>query len=250
MGTLSGRNIVFMPGIDGTGISFEPLRKALSPGIHVQVVQYPPDTLLTFEETVRYAADQVETDSSTILIAESFSGPVAVALVASGRFKPAALILCATFARSPRPLLLEMILHLPLSWLLRLPIPRFLLARITEGGEESADIFLDLWKKVRPLVPPRVLIHRLKIIKELDVRDLLPKLDIPCCYIQATGDRTVPATCLDDFVHGIPCVEVIKIEGPHFILQAKPQLCVEAIEKFLETSHPPVFSSPSHLFSD
>ncbi len=224
-----------MPGLDGTGISFEPFAQVLPPDIDVQIVRYPVDKFLTFDETVTRAEDQIRADDTTIIIAESFSGPVAVALVGSGRVRPAYLVLCATFARSPRPVLLKALLHLPLAALLALPFPRFLFARMVEGGQASAQVFFDLWARVKAIVPPQMLVHRLQLVSDADVRRWLPGLDIPCCYLQATGDRTVPAACLHDF-RVVPNMTVKRIKGPHFILQAQPRACLAAIKEFLEHS--------------
>ena len=50
MNSLSGQTIVFLPGLDGTGISFEPLRELLPSDARVEVITYPPDRLLSFDE--------------------------------------------------------------------------------------------------------------------------------------------------------------------------------------------------------
>jgi pimeloyl-ACP methyl ester carboxylesterase len=223
-----------MPGIDGTGLSFEPLEQVLPKDVHVKVIQYPTDRLLSFEETLQCARDQIQPDQEDmIVIAESFSGPVAVALVGSGQLKAKCLILCSTFAKPPRPVLLKILIYLPLELLIRLPFPRFLLKHLVEGGEEATDLFLALWQRVKALVPAKTLVHRLKIISQVDVRGWLPKLTIPCCYIQATSDRTVPASSLFDFTETISDLRVKRIKGPHFILQAQPQAAFTAIEKFV-----------------
>jgi pimeloyl-ACP methyl ester carboxylesterase len=158
---------------------------------------------------------------------------IIVALTGSNRLRPGYLVLCATFARSPRPVLLKAFLRLPLGALLALPFPRLLFSLIVEGGEASSRVFFDLWARVRMMVPPQVLVHRLRIVNQTDVRPWLSGLDMPCCYIQATHDRTVPQSCLRDFMV-VPHLTVKKIRGPHFILQAQPGACLSAIEEFLE----------------
>jgi pimeloyl-[acyl-carrier protein] methyl ester esterase len=234
MHSLSGQTIVFLPGMDGTGISFEPLGQVLPPDVIVKVIQYPTDKLLSFEETVQCANDQIQSDQQDVIVlAESFSGPVAIRLVGSGQLKAKCLILCSTFARSPRPVLFKIISYLPLEILIRLPFPRFLLKHMVEGGEEPTDLFLAMWQRVKTLVPAKVLVHRLKVINQVDVREWLSKLTIPCCYIQATSDRSVPASSLFDFTEAIPDLRVKRIRGPHFILQAQPQASLTAIQNFL-----------------
>jgi pimeloyl-[acyl-carrier protein] methyl ester esterase len=234
MQPLSGQTIIFLPGMDGTGISFEPLRDLLPREINVIVIRYPPDELLDFDETVQCASDQIQSvPPDAIVIAESFSGPVAIALLGSGQLKAKCLILCSTFAKSPRPVLWEILNCLPLEFLIGLPFPRFLLKHLIAGGVEATDLFLAMWQRVKLLVPAKTLVHRLKVISRVDVRGWLPKLTIPCLYIQASSDRTVPASALFDFTETITDLRVKRIKGPHFILQAKPHASLAAIQKFV-----------------
>jgi pimeloyl-[acyl-carrier protein] methyl ester esterase len=113
--------LVFMPGMDGTGISFEPLSKFLSASIVTTVIRYPADRLLSFEETVACAYDQIKGDQD-IVVAESFSGPVAIALIGSGKLKTKGLILCATFAKAPRPVIMKILRWLPLEFGFSIPM--------------------------------------------------------------------------------------------------------------------------------
>jgi pimeloyl-ACP methyl ester carboxylesterase len=108
---------------------------------------------------------------------------------------------------------------------------------VIEGGEEDADLFLTMWQRVKYLVPARTLVHRLKVISQVDVREWLPKLTIPCLYIQATSDRSVPASSIFDFTKSISDLRVTKIKGPHFILQAQPQASLTAIRKFVDLTN-------------
>ncbi|MCU0595591.1 MAG: alpha/beta hydrolase [Desulfobacterota bacterium] len=234
MNPLSGQTIVFLPGMDGTGISFEPLARALAQDVKVKVVKYPADRLLSFEDTVQCAKEQIQNDQGDVIVlAESFSGPVAIALLGSGQVKAKGLILCSTFARSPRPVLLRILSCLPMEFILNLPFPSFLLKCIVQGEEEATDLFIGLWERVRAVVPAKVLVHRLKLISQVDVREWLPKLTLPCLYIQSSSQRSVPASSLFDFAEAIPDLRVKRINGPHFILQAQPLKSIAAIENFV-----------------
>jgi pimeloyl-[acyl-carrier protein] methyl ester esterase len=235
MHPLIGQSIVFLPGIDGTEISFEPLRELLPRDADVKVIRYPVDKILDFDETVKCVADQVQSvHQDAIVIAQSFSGPVAVALVGSGKLKAKCLILCSTFAKSPRPALLKILGFLPLELILSLPFPKFFLKHVIGGEDEATDLFLAMWQRVKPLVPARTLVHRLKVVSRVDVRDWLPKLTIPCLYIQATFDRSVPASSLFDFTENVADLRVKRIKGPHFILQARPEESLSAILNFMD----------------
>ncbi len=232
MHPLSGGKLVFLPGLDGTGISFEPLGAVLPEDVPVCVVRYPADRLLSFEEIVRCARDQIPWERDILVLAESFSGPVALALVGSGLIRPGCMVLCSTFARSPRPRVLKALELLPMKRLLGLPVPRSLLRFVVAGGAESAGLLLDMWHRVRTMVPPEVLVHRLKIINRVDVRGFLPRLSVPCLYLQAASDRTVPDSALFDFMEAVPDLRLRRIPGPHFILQARPRESLDAIQHF------------------
>jgi pimeloyl-ACP methyl ester carboxylesterase len=104
---------------------------------------------------------------------------------------------------------------------------------VVEGEEEATDLFLSMWARVKTMVPAKVLVHRLKVISQVDVREWLPKLTIPCCYIQATSDRAVPSSSLFDFTEAISDLRVKRIRGPHYILQAQPQASLTAIQNFV-----------------
>lgn len=235
MAPLSGQTIIFLPGIDGTGISFEPFRAVLPHDVNVNIIRYPADRLLSFEETVCCAKHQIQSNQKgAIILAESFSGLVAIVLVGSRQVQASCLILCSTFARSPRPVLLKCFGYLPLEPLIKLPLPVSIFKLMIGCDEQTAKLFLSMWQKVKALVPAKVLIHRLKLISQVDVRDWLPKVSIPCFYIQAAADRSVPASSLFDFLESVPDLRIRRINGPHFILQAQPKASLEAIENFVE----------------
>ena len=231
---LNGQTIIFLPGLDGTGISAEPLAGILPHDVDMHVVRYPTNRCLGFAELLQCARHQAEpVKKDAIIIAESFSGPVAVALVASGQVKAKCLVLCATFARSPRPGLWKALSWPPVATLSRLPWPRWLLKHVIEGGEEATDLFLYMWRKIKAQVPSRIFAHRLELLSRVDVRLWLPRLTVPCLYIQAASDRSVPASALFDFMEQVSDLRVRRINGPHFILQMRPRECLAAIGDFV-----------------
>ena len=75
--------LVLLPGLDGTGLLFEPLLAALPSSIRTQVVAYPPDQSLSLAE---YAAlvRKLLPKGDVVLLAESFSGLVALSLLVEG----------------------------------------------------------------------------------------------------------------------------------------------------------------------
>ena len=231
MTLLRNQHLVFMPGMDGTGLSFEPVLPFLPDGGKITIVRYPIDKFLSFEETLECAASQIPPDDPPIVIAESFSGPVAVKMIGTGRVKAKALILCATFTKTPRPFIWRVMRFLRLPMLIKPDMPKRFF-RFVIGDDELIYKLLPLWKKIHSQVPARVMQHRLKIINEVDVTTWLVKIKIPCCYLQGVNDRVVPASCAEEIKKSAPFVEIRKINAPHFILQAEPKACLKAIADF------------------
>src|SRR5258706_2862593 len=91
---------LLLPGMDGTGRLFTPLGRALGPRFETRVIAYPRDRVLTYGEL---GAQIALPRGPFVLVAESFSGPIAIALAASRPPGLVGLVLAASFARSPRP---------------------------------------------------------------------------------------------------------------------------------------------------
>jgi hypothetical protein len=72
--------LVLFPGMDGTGLMLEPLLPFLD-GIEPQVVRYPAE-LTSYPDCQAFARTRLPRDRPFLLLGESFSGPIALALVA------------------------------------------------------------------------------------------------------------------------------------------------------------------------
>jgi len=233
---LHKEHIVLMPGLDGTGKSFEPVLPLIAADAHVTVVRYPADRPLSFDETVACAAKQISTETSPVVIAESFSGPVAVRMIASGLVAPKALVLCATFVRSPHPILWRMVRFLRLPLMIRPEMPRAFF-KFVIGRDDLIEVLKPLWMKVHAEVPAPIMDARLGLINAVDVTADLKKLCLPCLFLKASDDRVIPASRLTDLIRHIPHLQVKTIEAPHFILQAAPEKCIQTIDIFLKRIH-------------
>ena len=74
--------LVLMPGLDGTGNLFKPLLSALGPELHTHILSYPSDKYLPYDEIADYARSQLKIiGEPLVLVAESYSGPVALQLL-------------------------------------------------------------------------------------------------------------------------------------------------------------------------
>ncbi|MFA5258386.1 MAG: hypothetical protein WC360_09565, partial [Opitutales bacterium] len=75
--------LILLPGLDGTGRLFSDFVAALGPEADVVVVSYPTDQCLSYHELVAFVRPFLPRDRPYVILAESFSGPIGIALAAS-----------------------------------------------------------------------------------------------------------------------------------------------------------------------
>ena len=119
MNWLDEIELVFLPGLDGTGLSYKPIGEVMPGNVRVTVVNYPTDKKLSYVELVQCAYEQLPLNKPLILIAESFSGPIAISLVSSFPANIKGIIFCATFMKFSRPFLIGSTRYIPLVFLLK-----------------------------------------------------------------------------------------------------------------------------------
>jgi pimeloyl-[acyl-carrier protein] methyl ester esterase len=216
-----------MPGLDGTGLLFGPLLRALGTEFPTTVVRYPDDQEQDLSALSALVARQLP--DNPILVAESFSGLVALTLLANRSTRVRGVVFVGGFAEPPRPFLLRLAPLVSRSAALMHSTPSFLLRQYCLGNTASAGD-LKLLRSAVAAVSPSVLAQRLRLVGTRHAFGK-GKFDVPCHYLRATEDRLVPATCVDWFrQHFIRC-DVTEIDGPHFLLQAAPANCAQAINR-------------------
>jgi pimeloyl-[acyl-carrier protein] methyl ester esterase len=224
--------LVFLPRIDGTGLTYGPLREAMPENTRVTVVTYPLAKKLSYGELVQYAYEQLPHNKPLVFLAESFSGPIAISLASSFPSHIRGIIFCATFMKLTRPILLGIARYIPLALLFRKPAPSLLLYFLV-GGRPFSDTLVPLFRQIEKLVSPEVMAHRIRMLNNIDATTDARTLDLPCCYIQGARDRFIPARCIIPFRKYLPDLIVKSVDGPHGILQAKPEECAEIIMEFV-----------------
>lgn len=223
-------SLVLLPGLDGTGLVFEPLLKALPKTIDPQVVRYPADKPLSFQEHVDFARQQLPAGKKFVLLAESFSGPIGLQLLADPPGNMVGAIFVATFDRYPRPFLLDAIQYLPQKLLLTLftttPLGRFFCL----GSASSAA--LKVFRSAIRSVSQEAISRRLQILRTLPPPPEVSN-SLPCLYLQASHDRLVPDRALKYLQRQLPQLQAQRLNGPHIVLLAQPEAGAKAIDDFI-----------------
>ena len=218
--------LVLLPGLDGTGRLFSYLLEHFPKVSNIVVVEYPIDQVLDYEQLAEIARSQLPESANFFLVGESFSGPIAVRLIDHPRLS--GIIFCASFLTSPRPFLLKLLGYTPLSLLVRLPMPSFLL-RFACFGYSCPDTTLDLFRETIRLVQPDVLAYRLRLLRRVDDLWRIKESPIPLGYLKASDDKLVPASKLAEIKMEYPLLRIHEVVGSHFLLQGSPAIAKDAI---------------------
>lgn len=214
--------LVLLPGLDGTGDLFKPFTEVLPSSIIVQVINYDLKNKQSYNDLVNYVISSLPKEDF-ILLAESFSGPIAYQIALRKPRQLKSLILVATFLENPRPLLLKFI---PNSRIFSLPIPTLIIKLFFLGFSAKTEI-IDLFKTTIKKVSPNVIVYRLKEIAQLETFN--KSFELRTIYIQASNDKLIPNKSLRSWQKICKNFNVFQVNGNHFILQASPIRCAEII---------------------
>lgn len=220
--------LILLPGMDGTGTLFTPLLQALEPGWPVQVVHYPVDQPLDYPALVERVMQALPTDRPFVLLGESFSGPVAVAVAARCSNGLLGLILCSSFVCNPRPGWAR--LHPLLGFLALQRLPFWPMDALLLGGFSTPALRSALAAAIAQ-VDEEVLHARLRAVISVDVRHALANTQVPLLYLRAGRDRLVPRSSGQQVLQWREDAQVLDIDAPHCLLQAAP---VEAAAHLLQ----------------
>lgn len=223
---------VLLPGIDGTGRMFGPFIEKLPTWLSPQVIAYPGLQQLSYTQLTEFVLSQLPVAGPFILIAESFAGPLALQLTTKAAANLKAVVLCATFVSNPRPHLARFAPHLLQEQLLSHP-PQKWLARLFVTGFDAPDAMLEKALEIHKHVSVQVILHRLHEVIHVDVREILRNCRLPILHLYALHDHLILQRATREIQHLRPDIPSIGIDGPHYLLQTRPEQCMTAIEKFL-----------------
>lgn len=166
-----------------------------------------------------------------VAVAESYSGPAAIAFAATSPPHLRGLVLVATFAAAPLPSWASAGARLGAGFAMQLRRPFApLIRRILLGRHPPPELSRALDTAVRA-VPPAVLARRIRDCLRWDVRGRLPEIRVPTLALLAGQDRILGAGAAVSLV-GIPRLETLELAGPHLLLQREPAAAAAAILDF------------------
>lgn len=226
--------LVLLPGMDGTASLFAPFVAALGGRYRVNHVVYPGDQALGYAELETLARKALPTRGRYVLLGESFSGPIAVAIAASQPRGLVGLVLCATFVRNPypvfgplAPLFGSLAGFMPLK-----AAPAFAMRHLLLGHFATQHLITSL-RRALSQVSASVLQARVRAVMTVDVSAQLAAVQVPVLYLQARHDRVVPRNAAAAVAKAMPSVQMVQLDAPHLLLQAVPDAAAQAVHAFL-----------------
>jgi pimeloyl-ACP methyl ester carboxylesterase len=220
--------------MDGTGKLFAAFRAALPDEYEIEILRYPGDRFLSYSELEDFVWSACPATEPFVLIAESFSTPLAIRCAARAQENLKALILCAGFVESPVKGWRRVAVRILAPLLFRLPLPA-VAAKFWLIGFSAPPHLIQTIRSVVASVSPKVLSARLRAVVGCDARAAFKQVQAPVLYLQARADRLVEASCVEAILGIHPSVRVELLNGPHLLLQREPLKAAQVVMSFLQT---------------
>ena len=222
--------LVLLPGLDGTAILFRPFVQALPPWIQPRCIEYASSGPNDYPGLLPQIRDACAGLGDFVILGWSFSGPLALMAAAESPPGLRGVVICASFVRSPWPLLGRF------RWAVVTPLARLfpLVARVLRWGglygspelsQDQAEIFRR--------VPPAAFAARSRAALGVDVRAAAAKCPVPVLYLAASHDIVVPQWNAKAVKTAVPRAEVVTIRGPHLALRTNAAAGAAAVTQFM-----------------
>ena len=223
-------NLVILPGLDGTGARFADFIREIAPAVDARVIPFPTDEPLGYAELETLVRQALPADRRFVLLAESFSGPLAIRIGADPPRGLAGVILCGTFAKNPYPwlrLMRPLVVRLPIK-----SLPRWLRAPLMWGSGNPRRAPPRGQRAISAVAAP-VIRRRIGEVLSVDETSRLGAIELPILVLIAARDRLLPRAAAHLLLQSLPLAQFEEIDGPHLLLQSRPSECAVPVLRFV-----------------
>jgi len=218
---------ILLPGFDGKGTLYRGLMQEIGSEHKFIVIQYSNNQNLS--EYIEEALSQIPPAQPCVLIAESFSGPIALQIACRGERDVRGVVLSATFLVPPMKPAIELGLKMPI-------IPKAIKRQAAQSfclnGVSNVDV-VDQVNRVVADMPKRTIKSRLRALLEMDATSVASQCEVPVLYLQARDDRLVSDSRSDELVSALNNCQRQTIAAPHLLFQAKPAAAADSIRQWM-----------------
>ncbi len=210
-------NVLLLPGFHGTTALFDSLIEAAPSWARPVPLPLPVEPLDSYNDVFDRMIDQVREARPGIIVAESFSGPLAVLLTRELGASVSSLVLVSTFVRFPYRRFRRL---LPWAALGRFGRRPSVLRTLLTGGdaEWAGRLSVEAYG-----VPRDVFDSRVSAVVHVDVSKEFRALACQLMILAGTKDRLVRSPCSREMSALRPDATVERIVAPHLVNQMAPE---------------------------
>jgi pimeloyl-ACP methyl ester carboxylesterase len=216
--------------MDGTGLLFREFVRRLPDGVTAEVLSYPEDKYLTYAQLAERVVSVLPANEPYVIIAESYSGPVAALLAAHPVGNLQAVVFVSSFVSFPHGRIGRWIAKVLPVMLFRLRAPAWILRWRLLNSAATCELISEMQSAINR-VSPEVLARRLRDALIADFEEILEACTIRIVCLLPESDRLLGNRGLRGFLAARPDVEIVRIAGPHCLLQCAPDASLAAIQK-------------------
>jgi pimeloyl-[acyl-carrier protein] methyl ester esterase len=221
--------LILLPGLHGTAELFDPFLKFLPPCIPNRTISYSTRHFSAPKLLLARLASELQNERDMILLAESFSGPLALEYANKYPDRVRAVVLCCSFVRPPVPRGLCYLAGIPL--LLQCPIPSFAIRVFLAGSRAPKSLVKETRREIRAN-NPLVLWHRIVQAAWINAVAALKACPVPILCLAGSRDRLIGERAVRRIRRARPDVPIRMIDAPHLLLQTAPRAAWKAICAF------------------
>jgi pimeloyl-ACP methyl ester carboxylesterase len=225
-------SVLILPGLDGAPVLRQKAAEAIGKYAPTQIMNFPPDSKTTFDELTQHIEAQLPSGEKLLLIAESFSGPIALRIAIKYPERVSAIVLVATFAANPVRPWLKWLRFLVRPFLFRIRPPAILL-RIFIMGYTELNYLMPLFQQTALSIKPDIMAARLREAFTMDARKELLACRCPVLLVTGKHDRILGKSASNLIRKLRPDIPQHQIEAGHCVIECWPDKFAREIQDFV-----------------
>jgi len=230
---------LLLPGLHGTGDLYAPLIKELEKRaakknveLNLKALSYPTNIKQRYHSLIEWLEQEIDfedSDRKIVIIAESFSSPIALRLADAYPEKVSGVVIASGFCASPVNMSFAL---LPLRPLFMLSPPRAALRHFLLGDDATKEKLNEL-RAILNSIPSKILSQRLRNVLSLEEAKLPSIPETSLLLLQAQQDGLIPWEVQNQLESHLPHSETHWIDSPHLLFQTRPKLSAKHIVEFI-----------------
>jgi len=216
--------------MDGTAALFGPFVAELPQHVQTVTISYPADVALSYEQLTDRVRGELPVGKPYVIVAESYSGPIALQLAARPVGDLRAIVFVASFVARPLGVSGLCLARLPLTTVFRVRPPRWLLRWLLMEPDTPLD-FVSAVRDAVSKVRPQVLAARMREALTVNRTNVAQSCSARVVCLTAEKDRLLRWRGEEGILRICYRADAVRISAPHLLLQCAPRAAVAAMSR-------------------